>query len=345
MRLDSVSSLAEIAKYYGTLGETYKLMRCLSRKTSKIWEGAKVELQRTIKRKTIRVNEKNDKHFRFLTKYTILTSLFHYDNLIWMDENRYRLLLELIDQVEDPKLFKSELSLQLNATRNLNISISNLYDYRKNSGLTYIKMYIQIINKMKEIGIELSNVLSYVFAEDLPNIHEWEFIHTVILVLDNKMSTEDIITHWKNFRINSSCEINNVKIILIDWQEKNLSRTIEAIDHNYIEIILASNNHFRIIDYFYENDIPLFKKLSVKCLLGGDYFLNDFKGDSWYSFRKMKICNIYKDGSLNKIIDGLEIMNSLCPSNIQQKEFTEILNSNFKWKFEITQTVEDNKTK
>ena len=51
MRLDTLSSLAEIMPFWGTLDQTYKIIGALNKRTQEIWKKWRVQFGRIIKRK------------------------------------------------------------------------------------------------------------------------------------------------------------------------------------------------------------------------------------------------------------------------------------------------------
>ena len=63
MKLDSISSISEIAKYYGYLDEVFRLLNRLNTKTRDIWRDTQVEMARYIQRKWSEVDLNDRKVF------------------------------------------------------------------------------------------------------------------------------------------------------------------------------------------------------------------------------------------------------------------------------------------
>ena len=59
MKHDSIGSLAEIMPYYGTFDQVWKIMRMMSLKSKKIFDGWNVQLGKIIKRKKIKIDFNN----------------------------------------------------------------------------------------------------------------------------------------------------------------------------------------------------------------------------------------------------------------------------------------------
>ena len=58
MKLDSISAISEISKFYGKLDDVFRLLNRLSTTTRKIWEDILVKLSEDVKRKIIEIDSK-----------------------------------------------------------------------------------------------------------------------------------------------------------------------------------------------------------------------------------------------------------------------------------------------
>ena len=60
MKLDSISTIAEIAPFYGYFDDVYRLMRRGNRKMNRMWDSISVKLLEGIGKKLINTNLKNE---------------------------------------------------------------------------------------------------------------------------------------------------------------------------------------------------------------------------------------------------------------------------------------------
>ena len=348
MRLDTISTIAEIWKYYGTLDRVYKLMKGLSIRTSNIWSKTKVKLQTDIKKKTIE-SCFNKAVMSFFEQNPILITLFHYSKFILETECEYKQFLSFLDIIENPEMFDWEIVFLLYKYDSVEISISNIENFCNDNELNNLALYNQIIRKMKDKGFAHSNLNSYVYIQDLSKIEEWEYIHSLLIVQgeedDEDGAIDEIASNWRRFKMKSNWEINNVKIILVDSFEKYLPKIIKLIDHNNIEIIFDNSNFIEFMRVIYEIDIPIINKISVKCISEEDYIMHSIKGELFTSLKRMQMN--WSNRSHIKIFDNFKIIRN--EERESKRLITEILHESvdefFKWTFDIYLGTHDDETK
>ena len=183
MRLDSVSSIAEITPYYGTLDETFRMMNTLWMRTRKMWNNWKLQLQKNIQRKGTEWGLRYTSRLNMLLKNPFLSMLFHDDYLCASSEKEYKSLMIFLNQIKEPQML-TFMKLYLSSKRDFSITFSTIEDYRIVNELCFSKHYTQTIDKMKEIKADYYKVNSYAFVEDLPMLYDWKFIHKILFVCE-----------------------------------------------------------------------------------------------------------------------------------------------------------------
>ena len=262
MRLESLSSMVEIIPYYGTLDEVFRLMNTLWMNSRNIWNKSKVRIKRNVARKLISWGISNPIRYDVLVKNQLTLMLFEDKKLKAQNEAEYKTLINLIDEVKEPKMI-STFYLYLSPTRDFGITLETYREYQNNNDLDLIELYNQTINKMKEKRMNCSKVWSYVFAEELPSIYEWKFIKIVIFVWTDSSQLDDFIKVWNQYRKSSQCEIGRIYFVWIGMSSEEFSKLLSSIDHSEIGIISSCKQRSNLIDDIINLDLPLNKKFRV----------------------------------------------------------------------------------
>ena len=262
MRLESLSSMAEITPYYGTLDEVFRLMNTLWMKTRNIWNKSKIQIQRDVERKSISWGISNPIRYDLLIKNQLTLMLFEDVELEAQNEAEYETLINLIDEVKEPEMICT-LCLYLSPTRDFDITLETYKEYQDNNDLNLIELYNQTIKKMKEKRMNCSKVWSYVFAEELPSIYGWEFIKIVIFVWTDSSQSDNFIQVWNQYRKSSQCEIGRIYLVWIGMSSEEFNKLLSSIDHSVIKIISSYKHRSNLINDIINLDLPLNKSFLV----------------------------------------------------------------------------------
>ena len=263
MRLESLSSIAEITPYYGTLDEVFRLMNTLWMKTRKIWTESKVQLQKDIYRKEINWGIYNDIRSDFLLKNQLTLMLFDDMKLQAQNEAEYKTLINLIDEVKEPEMI-SAFDLYLSPTRDFAITLDTYREYQNDNDLSLIDFYIQTIKKMKEKRMGYSNVWSYVFVEELPLFYEWDFIKIIIFAWSDSSNSKDFIKIWNQFRKSSQWKIEQIYLLWWGMSKFEFCNLANSIDNDYIKIISSYSINNNILNDTINLNLKLNKKFLIE---------------------------------------------------------------------------------
>ena len=274
MRLESLSSMAEITPYYGTLDEVFRLMKTLWMKTRNIWNKSKIQIQRDVERKSISWGISSPIWYDVLVKNQLILMLFDDIKLKAQNEAEYETLINLIDEVKEPEMICT-FCLYLSPTRDFNITLETYKEYQNNNDLDLIELYNQTINKMKEKRMNCSKVWSYVFAEELPLIYEWKFVKIVIFVWTDSSQSDDFIQVWNQYTKSSQCEIGRIYFVWIGMSSEEFSKLLSSIDHSVIRIISSCKQRNNLINDIINLDLPLNKRFLVDIWSNDQDFLVD----------------------------------------------------------------------
>ena len=198
MRLESLSSIVEICPYYGTLDAVFRLLNSLWIKTRKTWKVSKAELQKYVKRIKTRWGVYDSMWLDMLIKNQLILLLFEDQDLHASNEIEYGFMMNLIDKINEPEMV-SKFELYFSETRDFKLTLETCEDYMKNDDLKLIDYYNRTLKKLKDKRFDFSKIWSYVFAEELHFVSEWEFIKMVIFRWTETTSSEKLIEVWNEF--------------------------------------------------------------------------------------------------------------------------------------------------
>ena len=105
MKLDSISVISEISPYFGYLDDAFRLMKKLNMKTNKDWNKTSYQLSKHIKRKTFSIQNFRRADFSsIMLKVPIVHMLFKIEEVLIDDEEKYKLLIKLLHNIERPEM-------------------------------------------------------------------------------------------------------------------------------------------------------------------------------------------------------------------------------------------------
>ena len=262
MRLEALSSIAEITPFYGTLDEVFILMNTLWKKTRKMWDSCKFQLQKNIQRKMIYWGIDGPTLKEIQIKNHFITMLFNDGRLEVSNEEEYKAFMNFIETVKEPKMI-SLIDLYLWSSQDFSMTLSTINICKKKWELNLLDNYNEAIKKMNEIGIDLTNVWSYVFVEELSNLYEWEFINTVLFYWTEFTKSTKLIDIWNRFIETNKWKVNEICLIWKGMSKSEFSKLINSIDSKSICIFSSYSINNNIISEIIDLNFPLDREFEV----------------------------------------------------------------------------------
>ena len=337
MRFKSPKSILEIAPYYGTLDEVFKLMNTLWKMTRKIWIETKEKFQKNIERRNTRWGLKSKTRLNTLIKNPFITMLFNDDCLKASNENEYETLSYFLNVTKEPKML-TNIDLYFSSERDFNMTLSNVDDYRRITELKLVNHYNNAFKITKEKEINLLEVWSYAFVEDLPLLNEWEFIKVILFVWEETSVSDDYINAWLQFKKLRKCIVDDVYFIWKGMSQPEFNKLIKSVDHKSVYIFSSYSINSNIINEMIDLEFPLDREFEVRIVQTDRKFFFDFT--SWNSF-KLNDWWVKRPHSENKsknILSTFKVIIQDKMEKIQESNFFIYLNENFEWVFKIRQT-------
>ena len=231
MKLDSIAAIAEISPYYGHLDDTYKLMKNLNWRTNNNWSKVCFKLSNNIKRKIFNLQEYTEERFKeVLIKLPIIHTLFKLSPIIINNEEKFSLLVELLQNIENPEMLSWEFIWMISHYGEERAKQSNRIEPK------FQDLYNSIITIANQRNINLSNIASIVCVEDILQMKVPESITSVMFNFSSETDPNSIVSVWNNLNNPKTWKINKV---IIDWNDENFENaliSLKALNIQNIEI-------------------------------------------------------------------------------------------------------------
>ena len=216
MKIDSISSLAEILPFFGTLDEGYKIVRMMNRTTWDIWSNCKAKIGKVVKRKWVKMefesfvrtieDENSDS--------MMLVEVFEIDRITVKTIDDYRVFREILEQCKVVGVIK---------IRDLMLSLSKFDDFKWTYGYAWIQReydkedrmideeYNLLISTIKKLKLNVESINSFLYLNELKN-RNLTFLSRILVLIGDDENDENSIEQImkiikQNFRIPWFCII------------------------------------------------------------------------------------------------------------------------------------------
>ena len=153
---------------------------------------------------------------------------------------KYKILLEMLDNIENPNMIDANFSLSLSQKRDTDVQLSNFEEYAKESDLSYIDLYNKAIDKTIAIDVNLWNrMCTIVFIEELSSLKDIKFISHIIFPWTKNRSADNFIKIWEEWYDSLSLEFLELIIVWIDMEVSEVAKLIDWL-HSYPKQIISS---------------------------------------------------------------------------------------------------------
>ena len=225
MKLDSISAISEIAKYYGTLDDVFRLLNRLNTRSKKILENNSVKIFKDIQRRSINISCEAQKIlFKILQKYLYVPTLFQINWLDISTKVSLEMIVELFENFDNPQVIKIRMGLSLWEKRDTNLTLLNYTNYIEYTDFSYLELYNKIIETAIRRQIHLDFILWFLFIQEISKLKEVKFIHSILFPWNKDYEAESMISLWEELL--DSSQLYYKEVILI-WDDMELSEFIK----------------------------------------------------------------------------------------------------------------------
>ena len=214
MKLDSISALSEIAPYYGKLDDVFRLMKKLNINTNQMWETTWVQLSKKINRNLISFKWRSRKEFvEIPLERPLLFTLFKTSVINIQKEEEFNWLIELYENIENPKMLSMPLGLSLRTCLDTNMTLQNYQEYFKETDLDNLDLYNKVVEIAIKRGIDLNDIYSFVYLNDLSRLKDVQYIRIIVIIWNQESDADLIIKNWTDFYESKEVDFKRVWLI------------------------------------------------------------------------------------------------------------------------------------
>ena len=236
MKLDSISALSEIALYYGTLDDVFRLMKKLNINTNQMWETTWVQLSKKINRKKISFKWRSRKEFvEIPLKCPLLLTLFKTSVINIQEEEELNWLIELYENIENPKMLSMWLGLSLRTCLDTCMTLQNYQEYIKETDLDNLDLYNKVVDIAIKRGIDLKDIYSFVYLNDLPRLKDAQYIKFIVIIWNQESDVGLIIKNWTDFYESKEVDFGTVWLIWDGMWIKNFIKIFSTLCNKRFE--------------------------------------------------------------------------------------------------------------
>ena len=299
MKLDSISTIAEVIPYYGKLDSVYKFMQRLNRKTNEMWKNTWVKISKNVKRRKIEIKCKNRREFVVIPlKYPLILTLFYSNNIEIDTEEKLIWLIELFQKFENPKMIDIYFEINLWKGRDANMLLSNYKNYMKMTEFDYKDQYNKLVEVAISREIELPRFITYIFINEIPFMTDITYINAIIFPWDTETTVAEMIKIWDEFSELKPFSFSYVKLI---WDgmsfEDFLSIYLMLVNQGVKTEVIAENKWLNLglfLNQCYKNQIY---SSSFKWINKNEYILFEVSNEKY----KIDLAKSYLHNYLNNL--------------------------------------------
>ena len=240
MKLDSISTIVEIAPYYGVLDDVYRLMRRGNRKMNQMWDSISVKLSERTWRKLIDTNLKNEGEILdVLLKYPLTLTLFTSDSIDILNKDQHGWIIELFEKFKSPEMIDISFGFARNKYIDTWITLSDYRESMKHPEFTYIDLYNKIVDIAIERKIKLEWIVAFALVHEILELKDVKYIKSILFPWNNENEADEMIKIWREFTESKKFEYSNVTLI---WDGMDVKSFIKIYN-----ILTSQNVNIRII--------------------------------------------------------------------------------------------------
>ena len=201
MKLDSIAAIAEIAPFYGYLDEVYRFIRRLNRRTNQMWGTIWSMLSKKIIRRKVYIECDSEKSIvEIPCKYPLILILFGTSVINIGKACEYEWLISLFERFENNKMIRITMGLTLSKNKDTKMRLNNYREYMKDTDLSFLDLYNQLIQIAISKDVNLTNIYSYAFINNISLLEDVQYIGYIVFPWNEEADEDKMIEIWNQFK-------------------------------------------------------------------------------------------------------------------------------------------------
>ena len=248
MKLDTYSAIWEILPYYGTLDKVFRLMRRLNNKTSEIWKNNMGVISKNVERKRVCFEyDVSEETKEILIQNPLIHTLHKFNFFVVDSKQKYKIMLDIIRNIENPHMFQAEIALSLSPERNTDVRLKNFEKYLNSNEFNFLSLYRNFIDKGIDWKLNIQNtVYSFASIEELPLLKDIKYISHIIFPWTQSRSVDNFIKIWKDVMDSKILKFNELILIWIDMESNEVSKLLSCFTQKEVTIFTNLKEKFNI---------------------------------------------------------------------------------------------------
>ena len=245
--------------------------------TSEMWNKTCYKISELVKRKSIDYNFSNQKEIiKFPLKFPLAIILYRWNAADINTDEKLKLLEQLFQEFETPKMIKTIFGLNIFKKRDTCIKLSNYKEHMKDLELWYLDIYNTIIETAIKREIDLKNIFSYIFINEIRLLKDVQYIRSIIFPWSEDADVDSMIETWDQFVELKSFKYEEVKLV---WDGMNIDHFMKIFqklwDQN-VKWCIISKKDFKFLELFLKKcgNLPGISG-ELKFWVADDYILYD----------------------------------------------------------------------
>ena len=221
MKIDTISSLAEVMPYYGTLDEVYKLMGWWCIRTKNIFEKWRVQIGKIIKRKWIDLdlNTLWDYFQRYNQEIDLILTVFAINRIQIKNKTDYESFIFGLTNFKHIKIVKiKQINMYLSSKDDFSITYENIWNkiVYNDDDRSLDELYNKAITTIKQLNMNVESIKSFLFLEELEN-RKIISLDRVIAIISEEMDVKSF-TEYLN-KIKTKAISINITWLIVNSKE------------------------------------------------------------------------------------------------------------------------------
>ena len=146
-------------------------------------------------------------------EFPLILILFRPNFIEVITEDDYKLLIDLLEGFENPKMIKMSFGLSLIRDESTFLKLSNYRESMKADNYQNLDLYNQVVEIAIKRGLNLSNIVSFAFISDMPHLKEVKYINAIIFPWNEENNYDSMIKIWEKHVIQKSIDYKKVKLV------------------------------------------------------------------------------------------------------------------------------------
>ena len=190
-------------------------------------------------------------------KRPLLLTLFETSVINIQKEEKFNWLIELYENIENPKMLSMPLGLSLRTRLDTYMTLGDYRKYIKDTDLDNLDLYNKVVDIAIERGINLKYINSFVFFNDLPRLKDVQYIKIIVIIWNQESDVDLIIKNWTDFYESKEVDFKAVRIIWDGMSIKDFIKIFSILCNKRFETRVITKWDWKQLALFLDEINPL----------------------------------------------------------------------------------------